>query len=1083
MKCKSPNRRLLYGTALIFFLVCSTTGLLGLAPWKAVSQYSLTLWGKREGLPQQTVYGIAQTPNGYLWIATMEGLVRFDGIRFVTYNKGNTRELKSNIILSLFVDRAGTLWIGTASGGLTVYKNGKFTNYSSKRFDFLNEIKAINADRRNNLWLGTSRGLVCLTNGTFKLYTEKNGFPVKRIRALYQARSGDLWAATSAGIIQIIAPGKFSSISATPPILDAPAITLCEKADAIWIGTEGGLLRMDRSNKPILWNNEDFLRYPITALLCDSDNNLWIGTDGKGLIRERNHRFETLPLDPGATTYNYVFTIMEDQEKSLWLGTLDGGLCQLKDTKVTTYTSGEGLLNDSVNCIYEDSQARIWVGTGRGIDCFKNSQYDPTFKVKDELINQKVYGICVDKSDNMWVATISGLFFSSREKNVMYRALNGLSFKSSNCVLQASDGTLWVGTNSGLVYMNKGKVGRFTKKDGLLSNYIFRLLEDKEKSLWICTHHGLNRIKNGKIATFAFNEANDALATGGIEDRDGSLWFGSLNGLVRIKNDRMYTFTTDHGLIDNYVYGVLEDDFGKLWLSGRNGISSVSKKELNEISEKKREKLGSVMLYKEDDGMRSRWCTPGGACKTRDGKLWFATSMGAVLIDPHRMTANRPPPPVIIEEFLVDGEPIDTFGKQPIQLPSGKKRFEFYYTSPSFVSPQNLRFKVKLDDFDSDWIERNHERSFTYTQLTPGYYTFNVMIASEDPTQGVTKASISFYLKPFFYQTVWFYILISLTALFIILSLHRIRIQHLKTSEKKLTNLVQLRTQELNRKTLELEEANTDLQQSARIIEAKNRNILSSFAYAGRIQHSVLPGDERIKMIMDDYFILFKPKDIVSGDFYWFHRSEDKYFMAVVDCTGHGVPGAILSIIGSMTLNDIIDSRIISDPAQFLYHMHKGVQNVLKQEYTEHISNDGMEAGMCMIDFSKKLIMFAGARRPLYYIKDSQFFEIKGDQKSIGGHQKRSETERRFTNHTIPFDSEIIFYMVTDGFADQNNAENKKYGSLRLKEFLQNHAHLEMARQKEALIEELTQYQGSEEQRDDITVTGFKPIYINLNNF
>jgi len=274
-----------------------------------------------------------------------------------------------------------------------------------------------------------------------------------------------------------------------------------------------------------------------------------------------------------------------------------------------------------------------------------------------------------------------------------------------------------------------------------------------------------------------------------------------------------------------------------------------------------------------------------------------------------------------------------------------------------------------------------------------------------------------------------------------------------------------LRTKALNDRTQQLEQAHN-------VIEEKNRNILAGIEYARRIQQAILPTDDRLKMVLTDYFILFKPRDIVSGDFYWFSRKDDNYFIAAVDCTGHGVAGALLSMIGNMKLNEIVNERSIADPGQLLSFLHQGVRTALKQENNEGKADDGMEVAVCMIDLKKGKVTFAGAGRPLFYSKNSEFHVIKGNRKPIGGRQK--EKTRSFTNHHIDFQGEITLYLTTDGFAHQNNPAGKKYGSLRLKRFLHANARFGMDRQKAALAEELKSHQGSEEQRDDITIIGVK---------
>jgi serine phosphatase RsbU (regulator of sigma subunit) len=417
-----------------------------------------------------------------------------------------------------------------------------------------------------------------------------------------------------------------------------------------------------------------------------------------------------------------------------------------------------------------------------------------------------------------------------------------------------------------------------------------------------------------------------------------------------------------------------------------------------------------------------------------------------------------------------------TRGTKPLELGPGIKRVEFYYTCLSFINPRKIKFKIKLEGEDRDWIERGNLRLATYTGLSPGHYTFKLMAANPDGIWNPDFVCFSFYLKPYFTQTAWFYILIVLLVFLTIFLFHRVRINRLKTRQKELSRLVELRTRDLQERNLELEKARKNIQTSKQIIEEKNLNIISSIRYARKIQQAMLQIKEKMEKELKDYFLIYKPRDIVSGDFYWFDITKDHYLVALADCTGHGVPGALLSMIGYMMLNEVVKVRHILDPAQILARLHQGFRYVLQQETEGTDTYDGMDIGLCRVDLHTGKITYAGARRPLFYVKNSELIEIKGDRKSIGGRQ--TEKKHTFTNHEIDIldknQNRVMIYLTTDGFADQQNPQNQKYGTHRLKKFLQGHAYLNPGQQKQALLEELQKYQANEEQRDDITIIGIR---------
>jgi serine phosphatase RsbU (regulator of sigma subunit) len=383
-----------------------------------------------------------------------------------------------------------------------------------------------------------------------------------------------------------------------------------------------------------------------------------------------------------------------------------------------------------------------------------------------------------------------------------------------------------------------------------------------------------------------------------------------------------------------------------------------------------------------------------------------------------------------------------------------------------------MKFKLKLVGYDKDWVDRGNLRSTTYTELAPGPYTFEVKACNTDGVWNQQGTSFSFYLQPYFHQTPWFYLLLVLSAVLLGFSLYRFRVRQLRAREKELSALVSLRTKDLRERNIELEKARQKIQRSKEIIEEKNRNIMDSMRYARKIQQAMLPWKEKMAKELKEHFVIYKPKDIVSGDFYWFDVIEGHYFLALADCTGHGVPGALLSMMGYIMLSEVVNERHIFDPAMILTYLDQGFRYALKQEMEETDTYDGMDVGLCRFDLPTGKITFAGARRPLFYVKNSKLIEIKGDRKSIGGRQK--EVKHVFTNHEIDIENEIMIYLTSDGFADQHDPRKRKYGSRRLKHYFQGHAHLSTAQQEEALLKELRKHMANEEQRDDITIIGIR---------
>jgi ligand-binding sensor domain-containing protein/serine phosphatase RsbU (regulator of sigma subunit) len=1051
-----------------------------LDPEKRVSQYSVQVWDIEAGLPGNAVYDIFQTKDGYLWIGTQNGLVRFDGINFELFNREKVPQLKDNEIRALYQDQDDALWIGTGSGGLTRCKDGAFKTYSTKKHKGLDQIRAIREDRRNNLWIGSyTEGLTSFNNDRFTTYTTKEGLPDNRVWSIYKDGNQDLWIVTFGGIIKLLKPGVFSGVYAPGRVLpDLKTVCLYEEdSKDLWVGTGNSGLFCLKNNTLI---KSAVPQSTIVSLYKDGMKNLWIGAEKGGLTRMNNGVLSIFPGNDGLTAGS-VYSIYEDREGSLWVGTLDEGLHQLRDSKFTTYTTKEGLIDDYINCILESRDgSSLWIGTKEGLSRMEKGELSIVLTTRNGLLHNTVESLNEAPPDTLWIGTPGGLHkFNDGKLTAALTKKNGLSDNRIHSILIDRQGDAWIGTEAGLNRLD-GNTGRntvFTEEDGLADNVVQFLFQDSSGRILVCTEEGLNFFKDGSLTLYhPPEEPGNTSYRCVYEDNDGVLWLGTTNGLIRLQNEETTRYTLKHGLIENYVNSILEDDTGNLWLGGRNGISRVSKKKLVNIARGTIHRL-QPDWYNERDGMKSGWYTSQG-CKTRDSKLWFPTAKGVAVIDPKNIKKKELVPPPFIERFLVNDESIDihtkTRGTKPLELGPGKKRLEFYYTCVTFINPKRIKFKIKLEGEDSDWIDRGNLRMMNYTGLSPGPYTFKLMAANADGVWNPEIVSFSFYLRPYFYQTAWFYILIVLLFFLTIFLFHRFRLNRLRNRQKELRRLVDLRTRDLQDRNLELEKARKNIQSSKEIIEEKNLNIMSSIRYARKIQQAMLQIKEKMEKELKDYFLIYEPRDIVSGDFYWFDITKDHYLVALADCTGHGVPGALLSMIGYMMLNEVVKVRHILDPAEILARLHQGFRYILKQEIEKTDTYDGMDIGLCRVDLQTGKITYAGARRPLFYVKNSEFIEIKGDRKSIGGRQ--TEKKHSFTNHVIDIldknQDGIMLYLTTDGFADQQNPQNQKYGTHRIKKFLRDHAYLNPAQQKEALLEELKKHQANEEQRDDITIIG-----------
>jgi len=784
-----------------------------LDPRKSITQYALQVWKTENGLPQNSIQAIAQTRDGYLWLGTERGLVRFDGVQFTVFDKGNTPGLQSGNTQVLYEDRAGNFWIGT-SGGLHLMREGRIAaSFTSRDGLRSNRIVAICEDRKGAIWVGTSGGGISRISGgkVEATYTTREGLSGDRIWSLEEDRDGSLWIGTDGGGMSRLRDGRVTTLGERDGV---PAIVQALFVDSrgdLWIGTDGnGLLRRRGESLRAFGKRDGLPSDTVETLQEDRDGNLWIGTRGGGLARLADDRIVAFSPADGLSD-DTVLSICEDGEGSLWVGTATGGLDRLKDGKFTAYTRKEGLSSDRIRTIYEDSLGALWLGTrGAGVDRFADGAFT-AFTTKDGLSGDFVRSVSEDGAGHLWIGTwADGLTERIGDRFRAFRRKDGLPSDIVRSMYRDRAGTLWVGTDDGgLVAVRDGRFRTYGRAEGLSSTAVLAILEDHEGALWIGTEGGgLNRFEGGRFHTYTTADGlSDDTVVSLYEDADGCLWIGTDGGgLNRFKNGRFSRFTRENGLFDDVQYQILEDGRGNLWMSCSRGIYRVRRMDLEEVAEGRGTTVACVSFGRAD-GMRSAECsgfTQPAGWRARDGRLWFPTVEGAVVIDPDRIKTNTRPPPVVIEKLRVDRRLVPRTSES--ELLPGRGDLEFHYTALSFVDPDRVQFRYMLEGFDREWIEAGTRRTAFYTNIPPGRYTFRVTACNNDGVWNLEGDAVRFRLRPSFRQTPWFLALCAAALALIGFGVARIRAARVRARERELEQIVAERT-------LQLEEANEKLQQ------------------------------------------------------------------------------------------------------------------------------------------------------------------------------------------------------------------------------------------------------------------------------
>jgi ligand-binding sensor domain-containing protein/signal transduction histidine kinase len=822
--------------ALLFLGIVALPVDAALDPSRHMTQYTQDVWGMDAGLPQSSVTSIVQTPDGYLWMGTEEGLARFDGVRFTNFNTRNTPALRSNRISVLFVDSHNRLWIGTETGGITLFSNGQFSTPKTRNLLPNNFIASLYEDKRGVVWIGTSGGgLNCYRDENFSRCGSQNPVLSGAVYSIAGAPDGSLWLGTLRGLVYV---GHGTSRVYTRADGLPENYIKCvhvDRSGAVWIGTNGGGLSKFANGRFVNYTTHDGLASnSIWSMYEDSIGTLWIASLDGGLSRLVQGKLSTYAERDGLPS-NKILSFSEDREGDFWIGTGGAGLVRLKSGAFVSVTRRDGLSNDVVLPVFQDHEGAIWIGTnGGGLNRIKDGRIT-SYTTKDGLLDNVVFSLAEDPDNELWIATGRGV---QRLKNGRFTEFTGDSGLPGNivvCLYEDRNGTIWAGSRGGLSRFDGKRFESYTTADGLSDNFVTSLYHDAGGTLWVGTGGGgLNAFQHGQFRAFSHRDglSSDSIRTL-LGDPDGTLWIGtSGGGLNRLKDGRITAYTTRTGLFDDDLFQILSDRFGYLWMSCNRGIFRVSKSQLQSFAEGRIPTL-TPTVYGPSDGLKSKECNgafqPAGWA-AQDGRLLFPTMKGGLaIVDPARLKSNKVVPDVSVERVSVDG--VEFSPNHPFRAKPGKGLLEFEFTALSFVAPEKIRFKYRLEGFDKDWVDAGTRRAAYYTNIAPGDYRFTVIACNNDGLWNRTGDSVPFTLSPHFYQTPFFIALcVALLAAFSV-GAYRLRINHLIANERKLVRLVNDRTQSLREEVQAKERARAELAQAQQhLMELSRRSGMAEVA-------------------------------------------------------------------------------------------------------------------------------------------------------------------------------------------------------------------------------------------------------------
>ncbi len=768
----------------IFLLSIFSPPIFALDPHKTLTQYAHRIWGQEEGLFQPTIYSILQGRDGFLWLGTQDSLIRFDGTHFREFEAGNEAVFHHDLIRALAEDGVGNLWVGSiGAGAARITPAGALTRFTTKEGLPSDIVLCLDAQGGDEMWACTNQGLARFTSGKlssgrFEAFTTSDGLPSNQVRSTCATPAGVRWVAGVDFALSRSSGSRFETYS-DPLLRPKEGVTalMCAKDGSVWAGTEGGAVQIQAGSSRLLAMRDGLPDNAVAALMEGPDGSIWIGTND-GVSRFRDGQISVYATRDGLS-HSQVSSLYMDREGSLWAGTKDG-LDQFTDGKVTPFTTSEGLTSNDVGPVFEDAAGRLWIGTlGKGLNYFDGAHFHSLTR-RDGLSDDRILSLEGGADGDLWVGTAKGL---DRVRNgavvESYTTRNGLSGAAIHSLLLDSEGTLWVGTERGLDHLNGTRFVTTTVDPQSGAGDVLALAGSHATRLFVSTDlPGFYALRNGTMASYSMAVARPVDCYF-LDPIHRTAWMGTLgSGLIRWHNGTIDHVHVKDGLYDNRIYSILKDDHGNLWMASSKGIFRVSEKELDDFADGKTHFVTSIPFSTGQLRFECRSGVQPAAYRTRDGRLWFSTTNGLVVVDPNHLVSNNVPPTVQITSIIVNGRRMDVRGELKV-MPWEEKNLEIRYAGLTFLSPEKVSFRYILGGYDKQWTDAGARREALFTNLPPGHFQFKVLARNADGIWSKQAASLALTIEPRLYQRSWFFPLLAVLLGLAIALGYRVRIRHL----------------------------------------------------------------------------------------------------------------------------------------------------------------------------------------------------------------------------------------------------------------------------------------------------------------
>ncbi|MBL7895242.1 MAG: SpoIIE family protein phosphatase [Bacteroidia bacterium] len=1031
-------------------------------------QYNFRTYNVREGLGHSQVSQIIQDEKGYIWMTLFGGgISQFNGKDFINYGEKNG--LCSNLTRPIIKDHTGKYWIGALGGKLCIY-DGKISKPFSAPGDSVpDKIYSILEDDKFNIWLGTEQGIFIYDGKKVKHLNGANDPPQVPVMHVFQDSKKNIWIAPWESGVYFYNGKSFKAYSMQDGLSYHTAMGFSEDENgSVWINTFKGVSKFNyKAGEPSItkFSNPLLDSTLVFKAVDDGKSTLYFATSGTGVVcynykTQTTSRMSVKNGLPG----NIIYNIFKDHESSLWLSCWGYGLTKFSGNRFIHYTTADGLLHNSAQCMVQDNHGKLWIGSGNGLNILHKGEITAPIR---EIANETVFSIVKDKQNGIWFSTSKAIYYYKDGKLKKYNEKDGIKAFPATAMAIDNTGNVWMGSWSGGVTKFDGKTFlNYTVNDGLSSLYIYSFYPDSKNNLWVCTWDGgLCKLSGNEFSYFKTSNGlpnNNVMAA--REDKQGNLWVGTYGGgVAKFDGKKFHTISTGNGLSDDACNGILFDNQNNLWVATAKGLDKIDIDLFN--------KSGKINVrhYGAEEGFPALECLRNALYKTSDGKLWFGTKSGLSCYNAEEDFVNTKEPLTQITDIKLFFEPANfkpfcdsihpaTSLPVNLQLPYFNNHLTFNFVGISYAAPEKVRYRFWLEGADKDWSPVTNKTEATYSGLQPGKYVFKVIACNNDGVWNKEEVKFAFEILPPWYKTWWAYLSYLLVGAVIYFGTVQWRTKRLKQEKEKLEQVVKERTSEIV--------------QQKNLVEEKNKEITDSIQYAKRIQSTLLAHAEFISEHISDNFVFFKPKDIVSGDFYWATYAKSSadngnFYLAVCDSTGHGVPGAFMSLLNISFLNEAINEKKITEPGD--------VFNYVRSRLIENVSQDGGRDGMdgILICYNKNqnYFTYASAHNKPILIRDGKLAELSADKMPVG----QGERQESFKTQKVELQKGDTLYLYTDGFADQfGGPKGKKFKYKQLNELLLSLHNFELSNQREELHREFNGWKGNLEQVDDVCVIGIR---------